>query len=41
MLYKIISGNIGEVFVVNNKIGVVIVKGFIDREKMKEYILSI
>lgn len=39
--YKITSGNTGEAFAVNNKTGVVTVKGSIDREKMKEYTLSI
>lgn len=39
--YKITSGNTGEAFAINNKTGVVTVKGSIDREKMKEYTLSI
>ncbi|KAJ7358979.1 hypothetical protein OS493_019884 [Desmophyllum pertusum] len=39
--YTITSGNTGEAFEINNQTGVVSVKGSIDREKIKEYSLTI
>lgn len=39
--YTITSGNTGEAFEINNQTGAVSVKGSIDREKIKEYSLTI